>query len=620
MTMKRVGILFIIAMFTLTILSNTEASANSKVTFPDVPNSLDGYDEIYYLVEKGVIHGFPEGVFKPKNLVTRGQAAIMVILAGGYEPLVVSTSSFDDIDIKRKPDLSGYVERAVSLGFFDSITNRKFNPDQPLTRGEMSKVLATALKLNIDQYASFESPFSDINTDNKYHKYINALYYNGLTVGAYGKYSPNDQLTREHFSMFVARAINEAFRLPVDVAGVHFPDESKYIGKVAATDNYLYVRSTPSTANKANIVGQVNKGHVFDAYSIEGDWIKVTYNNRYAYVSAQYLKFVDQNGNPLGSKLYSVVAADNVSVYVKNDENSNILGAFVNGAIIDVYGVTGDWYLTKVNNQPGYIKISQTSSQQVTEPTDLIGRATANSVRVRTAPTTSGEIIGELNRGDEVSVLSINGFWAKVLYNDKEGYVHKTYLKLLNQSGSPLNGRIIVLDPGHGGSDPGAVRLPYMEKTIVFSITNILKQKLEKDGAIVHLTRTSDTYQSLENRVKFAQDHYAEIFVSIHTNSAEDPAALGTETFYSVTANDNEKEDNALASSINSQIVKNANTVNRGVKRKDFYVIRHSVFPSVLVELAFLSNQNDRAKLTSPEYQEIFADSIYKGIVEYYQK
>ena len=247
-----------------------------------------------------------------------------------------------------------------------------------------------------------------------------------------------------------------------------------------------------------------------------------------------------------------------------------------------------------------------------------MGHATANSVRVRTGPSASSGILGDINRGDELPVLSINGFWAKVLYHGQEGYVHKTYLKLKNQSGSPLKGRIIVLDPGHGGSDPGAVSSSYREKNIVFTITNILKQKLENDGAIVYMTRTSDTYQSLDSRVKFAHNHYAEIFVSIHTNSATNPAALGTETFYSVTANDNEKEDYALASSINSQIVKNANTVNRGEKRKDFYVIRHSVFPSVLVELAFISNASDRAKLISTQYQEIFADSIYQGIVNYY--
>ena len=369
MPLKRVSILFIIAMFALSILSNTEASANS-IKFPDVPKSLDSYDEIYYLVEKGVIHGTPEGFFMPKNLITKGQAAKMVIVAGGYEPLVVSQSSFSDIDLIKQSELSSYVERAVSLDFFNEIQDRKFNPKEPLTRGEMSKVLATALKLNIEEYASLDSPFKDISKNSNYHKYINALYYNGLTQGGTdGKYYQNLNLTREHFSLFVARAMNEAYRLPLGEAGVHFPDESNYIGKVAATDNYLNVRSSTSTANKENIVGQVNKGHVFDAYAIEGDWIKVAYNNRYAYASARYLEFVDQNGQPLNSKLYTVLAADKVTVYVKGDLNSNSIGSVSHGDPIDVYGVAGEWYITKINNRPGYVKVSQTVAKPVEEVT-----------------------------------------------------------------------------------------------------------------------------------------------------------------------------------------------------------------------------------------------------------
>lgn len=606
-----------ITIFTFTIFTSTNASANSKMTFPDVPTSLDGYDEIYYLVEKGIIHGFPEGVFKPKNSVTRGQAAIMVVLAGGYEPLIVSKSSFSDIDLKKNSSLSGYVERAVSLGFFDDLKNRQFQPNVPLTRGEMSKVLATALKLNVDQYSSLTSPFKDISKDNPYHKYINALYYNGLTVGSYGKYNPKEQLSREHFSLFVARAINDTFRLPVDVAGIQFPDDNEYIGKVVATDNYLNVRSSPSTASK--VVGQVQQGFLFDAYAIEGNWIKVTYNSQYAYVSAQYLTFVDQDGKSLNSKLYTVLAASEIPVYVKSDDTSNTIGTIAHGASIDVYGVSGDWYLTKVNNLPGYVKVSQTVEKQVEQNTNLIGRTTTNSVRVRTAPnTTSSQVLGELNRGDEVTVLSIEGFWAKVLYKGQNAYVHKTYLKLLNQSGSPLAGRIIVLDPGHGGKDPGAVSGSYQEKRIVFTVSSILKQKLENAGATVYMTRTGDTYPTLEERVLFAHDHYAEIFISLHVNSATNTSAKGTETYYSVSSNANEKEDYALASNINSKIVENAQTVNRNVKRKDWYVVANSVFPSVLVELAFISNSSDRSKLVSSQYQEIFAESIYQGIVNYY--
>ncbi|MFY3791586.1 N-acetylmuramoyl-L-alanine amidase [Ureibacillus sp. MALMAid1270] len=642
MSKKKFSFLFFLVMITFTILTVSDASAKSRIVFPDVPSTLGGSEEIYYLVEQGVINGVPVNsgnIFKPNDFVTRAQAAKMVIIAGGFEPLVVTKSSFSDIDLERTPLLSSYVEKAVSLEFFEKTSGNKFYPDKPLTRGEMSKVLATALKLDVNSYVSLPSPFKDISKDNPYYKYINALYYNGITQGAYGKYDPSSELTREHFSIFVARAINDEFKLSVgEVGGVHVPNESEYIGKVVSTTNYLNVRSSKSTENKTNIVGQVNEGTIFKAYAIEGNWIKVVYQDKYAYISKEYAKFVDKDGNPINVKLRSVIASVNVSVYVENNQNTNIIGTISKGNSIDVFGVIGDWYLTKVNNIPGYIRISQTVEEQTNEEvptenqndrntedqevgvTNLIGKATANSIRVRTQPTTTSSVLGELNRGDEVSVISINGFWAKVSYKGKEAYVHKSYLKLINQSGSPLKGRIIVLDPGHGGKDPGAVYSSYQEKKIVFDVTSNLKRKLEKAGATVYMTRSGDTYPTLQDRVKFAHDHYAEIFVSVHVNSASSSAALGTETYYSVTANDNEKEDYELASNINSQIVSNAKMVDRKVKRQDWYVVANSVFPSVLVELGFISNSSDRSKLISAEYQEIYADSIYQGILKYYSK
>ena len=644
MSMKKVRMMCMVALFSLALMLIPNVNANASTTFPDVPSTLDGSKEIYYLVDKGVINGIPVNngyVFKPTDPVTKGQAAKMVVIAGGYEPLVVTTSSFTDIELPRKAVLSGYVERAVQLGFFNTITDGKFRPDDALTRGEMSKVLATALKLDVEKYSSLESPFSDITTDNPYHKYISALYYDGITngvsAGTVKKFNTTGQLSRREFSMFVARALSNEFKLTVgEVAGAHVPNEADYIGKVKSTTDYLNVRSSKSTTDKSNVVGQVNEGFAFDAYGSEGEWIKVVYQDKYAYISSEYAQFVDQNGNPLGSKVKSVVVTSPANIRVKSDEYAKNIGSLYSGTTIDVYGETNGWYLTKLNGIPGYIKVSQTNGSGTTEEqpseneTDgnqnqgetvvakLIGRATTNSINVRSQPNTTSSVLGVLNRGDEVTVLSTNGFWAHILYKGNEAYVHKTYLKLINQTGSPVAGRIIVLDPGHGGKDPGATSGSYQEKQVALAVANVVKQKLEKDGAIVYMTRIGDSYPTLADRVAFADKHYAEMFISIHNNSSTSSSAHGTETYYSISANDNEKEDNALATYVNSQIVKNAQMFNRGVKREDFYVIRHSVYPSILVELGFISNTEDRNKLVSSQYTQIFGDSIYKGIVEYY--
>jgi len=560
--MKKVTLLIVMAVITLLGVYSPQVYAAPQ--FVDVPSTHEASEEVSYLVNKGVIKGYTENgknYYKPYNSVTRGQAAKMVVIASGLSPLVVSKSSFSDI--QAGTELSGYVERAVQKGFFDEVSGTKFNPYQLLTRGEMSKVLALSFNLDINKYASYSIPFSDVSTSNKYYKYINAIYYSGLAQGSQGKFNSNSNLTRSQFALFVARGSSDKFRLDIPVQGVTVPNINEAVGQIISTTDNLNVRSSASTSS--SVVGQIHNGDKLYTYGLQNGWYKVAFEGRYAYVSATYAKMAGESGGT------------NDTPNNNNDSNT---------------GVTSN----------------------------LIGRATVNNLNIRSGPSASTKTIGTLNRGEEVAVLSINGFWAKIVYKGQEAYTHKSYLKLINKTGSALKGRIIVIDPGHGGKDPGAVSGSDSEKAIVFKVANIVKQKLENAGAIVKMTRGSDVYPSLEDRVDFAHANYAEVFVSIHVNSATSSSAKGTETYYSISANDNEQEDYVLASSINSQIVNNANMTNRGVKREDWYVIRNSVFPSVLVELGFISNSDDKAKLTSDKYVQIFGDSIYNGIVQYYSK
>ncbi|WP_234417243.1 N-acetylmuramoyl-L-alanine amidase [Lysinibacillus sp. 2017] len=147
-----------------------------------------------------------------------------------------------------------------------------------------------------------------------------------------------------------------------------------------------------------------------------------------------------------------------------------------------------------------------------------------------------------------------------------------------------------------------------------------MRQKLEAAGAKVYMTRTGDTYPTLEQRVAFTKNNFGEIYVSVHVNSATSSSAKGTETYYNVSTGDQYEEDQKLAKYINSEIVTNANMTNRGVKEGPFYVIKNMIIPSVLVELGFISNTEDRQKLVNDKYVEIYAQAIYKGIVDYYAK
>lgn len=679
----------IIIVFLLALVSVSPAYASQR--FEDVPSSHGAYEEIAYLVNLGVIKGYTEKgktAFKPNASVTRGQAAKMVVVATKNKPVVVKKSSFSDVTVGT--ELSGYVESAIKLGFFSDYSKGKFGPNVPLTRDEMSKVLASAFNLAPEQYAKLAIPFTDVKQTNPFYPYIAAIYYNGITKGdtTGTKYNAKEAVKRSQFASFVARANSDKYRLDLPVQGVHIPDDTSAIAKVSALTNNLNIRASAST-KESNVLGKANTGDSFNVFDVQGDWYKVAYNGRYAYVSTDYTTPVDEGGNVLGKVQQQVKAKGDVKIYAARDVGGTVRKTVKDQAVVDVYSTVGNWYSTIVDGLPAYIRISQTGPLQeappvekppvvetppavvekppvvttpqntvteepvqeepvVEEPaelppvalepvdelpaetppvvptvnllTDTIGKATVNGLHIRETASGSSASRGKIDRGTLVEVHSITGSWAKVKVNGIEGYINKTYLQLLNQTGAAVKGRIIVIDPGHGGKDPGAVKSGAKEKEVVFNVAQLLKAKLEQDGAIVKMTRVGDTYPSLQDRVSYAKSQNGEVFVSIHANAATSTSAKGTETFYSKTANDNEKEDYVLASAINREIVANAKMNNRDVRRADYVVVRGLVIPAVLVELGFLSNAEDRKKLTDAAYIEIYAQSIYNGIVQYYTK
>lgn len=566
----------------------------ATISFTDVTSKNPAYGEIMYLVNSGVLEGsFENGkrVFKPTEQVTRGQAAKMVIVATGKTPLAVEKSSFTDIDVKTNAALSGYVERAVQLGYFSEYSPGKFEPKIPLTRTEMSKVLSLAFDLNVERTADLTIPFTDVAKSNPYYKYISAIYYNGITSGTHNstKYSANEPVTRAQFSSFVARAASDTYRLKLPVQGVSItnPEPAKIIGKVFVSVDGLNIRSTATSTNASNIVGKENTGKELSVYEDQGYWLKVAYNGKSAFVAKEFTKTAEQ--------LEQEQAEENSKPQETPDAEENVT--------------------------PGETPNTDENSEEPTyEESATVGIATINDLTIRENKDANSKSLAKIIRGTVVNVQSIDGAWVKVSHNGVSGFIEKRFIRLKNTEESAVANRIIVLDAGHGGKDAGAVNGSTTEKAIVLKVTTLVKEKLAADGAIVQMTRMDDTYPSLDERIQFAKSKYGEMFVSIHVNSAENKAASGTETYYSVSSNVNEKEDQVLATNINNYIVKNASMKDRGVKRADFKVIKGLTIPAVLVELGFIKNDQDHAKLIDDKYVEIFADSIYQGIVDYYAR
>lgn len=182
------------------------------------------------------------------------------------------------------------------------------------------------------------------------------------------------------------------------------------------------------------------------------------------------------------------------------------------------------------------------------------------------------------------------------------------------QTKNDFHGRVVVLDPGHGGYDPGAMRNNVMEKNMTISIAKKIERNLKAQGATVIMTRTDDKFVSLEDRVVISNNKKPDIFVSVHINSSENASAHGIETHYF-------KDDSLdLAKSIHEAMTSEIAETNRGILKSRFYVIRHTNQPSVLLELGFISNDDERNLLLLPEQQEKFAKAIADGINKYFEK
>lgn len=181
------------------------------------------------------------------------------------------------------------------------------------------------------------------------------------------------------------------------------------------------------------------------------------------------------------------------------------------------------------------------------------------------------------------------------------------------------NGRVVVMvDPGHGGPDPGAVGIGGLqEKGIVMSISQQVASLLEQQGVQAVLTRKGDYDFDLEPRVAMAERMNANLFVSIHANaiSLSRPEVNGLETYYFSSAS-----SGRLARTIHNSILQGVDVKDRGVRSARFYVLRRTSMPSVLIEVGFVTGREDAAKLSNPTYQSQMAQAIARGILQYIQQ
>ncbi|MES2924277.1 MAG: N-acetylmuramoyl-L-alanine amidase [Verrucomicrobiota bacterium] len=186
-----------------------------------------------------------------------------------------------------------------------------------------------------------------------------------------------------------------------------------------------------------------------------------------------------------------------------------------------------------------------------------------------------------------------------------------TALCALGSAASAANFRTVVIDAGHGGHDNGGQWGRVYEKHLALDTAFRLESKLKSMGYQTVMTRRSDYFISLPQRVSTANRYRNAIFVSIHYNYTWKQDVSGLETFYS------NEQSRRLAQCVQNSLIQRTRTVDRSAKYARFYVIRNSTLPAILVEGGFVSNATERNRMKSAWFRETIAQGIVDGIQRY---
>lgn len=178
---------------------------------------------------------------------------------------------------------------------------------------------------------------------------------------------------------------------------------------------------------------------------------------------------------------------------------------------------------------------------------------------------------------------------------------------------------IIMIDPGHGGRDLGAIapsKPEDQEKNFNLLTARLLEGFLRQKGYRTVMTRSDDTFISLEDRVKASKEAKAKLFISVHYNSAPNAKAEGIEVFYFESSKERErsKKSKILAQAILDSIIAETHALSRGVKHGNFAVIRNNHSPAILIEGGFMTNSHEIARIKDPAYLKKLAWGVAEGI------
>ncbi|WEZ06720.1 SH3 domain-containing protein [Priestia flexa] len=403
-------------------------------------------------------------------------------------------------------------------------------------------------------------------------------------------------------------------------------DEGTSVSKQATVNaSSLNVRSAASTS--ASIVTNLPRNAKVTVIKENGDWSQIkTSNGKTGWVANKYLADVKADapkdeGTSVSKQ--ATVNASSLNVRSAASTSASIVTNLPRNAKVTVIKENGDWSQIKTSNgKTGWVAnqyLKEGYDQPETNnPTEKV--TITKAANLRTQPSLSASILRVAQVGESFNKVAESNGWVQIQYSSSQtAWVSKgltsteapsTPGEVTNPT-SGLEKKLIVIDPGHGGHDPGAVGQDELEKNLALRTAKLVAAQVESAGGTVLFTRSDDTFISLDGRTKISNASEADAFVSIHYNAGSS-SATGIETYY-YSARDQE-----LAKYIQESMVQHTNMRDRGAQQANFYVLKHNNKRSVLVELGFVSNPSEEDRIATEQYQQQVSRGIAEGISRYF--
>lgn len=407
--------------------------------------------------------------------------------------------------------------------------------------------------------------------------------------------------------------------------------DKSLVAQVAAVESDTSVKLYQEPNTQQFPIAEVKKGEfVLVLKKVNDEWFQVQFHQQVAWMPTK---------DVLLTHLMIGHSSGAVSLYKEANNQSQVVTSIPYGQLFYLLDdQQSNFSKVSYNGQEGYVDNNQLNYAvdhmnelyklqaglpQTLDAKKMISTKLKETPLYETADTFSKRI-STVNAGTIFNYEDReNDFYKVTIGNGKKAYipywlVNANFATIESDSQLPqgIEHAKIVIDPGHGGDDPGAV-VTFSEKheadhTLTTAL--LLKKELENLGATVILTRESDKSVSLENRAQLSNREKANAFISLHFDSGPNSNASGTTGYYFTSTSEN------LAQTVNKYIARNLTLKSQGTKFQNFLVLRENKQPSILLELGYLNNPDDNKLIESTEYQENIAKSITSALKEYFQQ